>query len=67
MTMPSLNGRAHDVVVGDDVPRPDRPRRRTFSDDYKLTILAEYDRLTGDGNKGAVLRREGLYSSHIVE
>jgi len=32
-----------------------------------LTILAEYDRLTGDGDKGALLRREGLYSSHIVE
>jgi transposase len=66
MTMPSLNGRAHDVVVGDD-PRPDRPRRRRFSADYKLAFLAEYDRLTGDGDKGALLRREGLYSSHIVE
>ncbi|MEO5680139.1 MAG: hypothetical protein ABIS47_10770 [Acidimicrobiales bacterium] len=32
-----------------------------------MTILAEYDRLTGDGDKGALLRREGLYSSHIVE
>lgn len=66
MTMPSLNGRAHDVVVG-DVPVPDRPRRRRFTADYKLAILAEYDRLTGDGDKGALLRREGLYSSHIVE
>ncbi len=66
MTMPSLNGRAHDVVVGDG-PLPDRPRRRRFSADYKLAFLAEYDRLTGDGDKGALLRREGLYSSHIVE
>jgi len=67
MTMPTLNGRAHDVVVGDD-PLPDRPRRRRrFSADYKLAILADYDRLTGDGDKGALLRREGLYSSHIVE
>ncbi len=66
MTMPTLNGRAHDGAVGDDPPR-DRPRRRRFSADYKLTILAEYDRLTGDGDKGALLRREGLYSSHIVE
>ena len=66
MTMPTLNGRAHDVVVGDD-PLPDRPRRRRFSADYKLAFLAEYDRLTGDGDKGALLRREGLYSSHIVE
>ena len=66
MTMPSLNGRAHDVVVG-DAALPDRPRRRRFTADYKLTVLAEYDRLTGDGDKGALLRREGLYSSHIVE
>ena len=64
--MPSLNGRAHDVVVG-DAALPDRPRRRRFTADYKLAILAEYDRLTGDGDKGALLRREGLYSSHIVE
>ncbi len=66
MTMPSSNGRAHDVVVG-DAPPPDRPRRRRFTADYKLAVLADYDRLTGDGDKGALLRREGLYSSHIVE
>ena len=64
--MPTLNGRAHDGVVGED-PLPDRPRRRRFSADYKLAFLAEYDRLSGDGEKGALLRREGLYSSHIVE
>jgi transposase len=44
-----------------------RPRRRRFSPEYKLAILAEYDRLTEPGDKGALLRREGLYSSHIVE
>ncbi len=53
-------------MVG-DVLRPDRPRRRRFSADYKLAFLAEYDQLPGDGDKGALLRREGLYSSHIVE
>jgi transposase-like protein len=46
---------------------PDRPRRRRFSPEYKLAILAEYDRLTEPGDKGALLRREGLYTSHIVE
>ena len=66
MTMPSVNGCPHDVVVGDD-PLPDRPRRRRFSADYKLAVLAEYDPLTGDGDKGPLLRREGLYSSHVVE
>jgi transposase len=66
MTMPTLNGRVHDVAVGDP-PQPDRPRRRHFDADYKMTILAEYDRLTGSGEKGALLRREGLYSSHVTE
>ena len=66
MTMPSLSERAHDEVVGDPSP-PDRHRRRRFDADYKLTILADYDRLSGSGEKGAFLRREGLYSSHITE
>jgi transposase len=45
----------------------DRPRRRTFTAKYKLGILEEYEHLTDPGAKGALLRREGLYSSHIVE
>jgi transposase-like protein len=45
---------------------PERARRRTFTAKYKLEILAEYD-AARDGEKGALLRREGLYSSHIVE
>jgi transposase len=45
---------------------PERAKRRTFTAKYKLEILAEYDAAV-DGGKGAVLRREGLYSSHIVE
>ena len=45
---------------------PERARRRTFTAQYKLDILAEYD-AAEDGAKGALLRREGLYSSHIVE
>jgi transposase-like protein len=53
--------------VADDHPGGDRPRRRSFSADYKLAILADYDRCSGDGDKGALLRREGLYTSHIVE
>ena len=38
-----------------------------FSAEYKLAILEEYDRLTEPGAKGALLRREGLYSSHLIE
>jgi transposase len=43
---------------------PERARRRTFTAKNKLAILAEYD-AAADGEKGALLRREGLYSSHI--
>src|SRR5215217_4010832 len=45
---------------------PERARRRTFTAQYKLEIVAEYD-AAPEGMKGAVLRREGLYSSHIIE
>ncbi len=47
-------------------PRADQPRRRSFTAEYKLAMVAEYDRLPA-GEKGALLRREGLYSSHIIE
>ena len=43
-----------------------RPRRRTFTGEYKLAVLAEYERLTEPGAKGALLRREGLHTSHLV-
>jgi transposase-like protein len=45
---------------------PERASRRTYSAQYKLKILAEYERRDRDG-KGALLRREGLYSSLISE
>jgi len=45
---------------------PERARRRRFTAKYKLAVLAAYD-AAPDGEKGAVLRREGLYSSHIVD
>ena len=59
------------LVVDDNDPRPDpevpeRARRRTFTAKYKLKMLEAYDAAPA-GEKGAVLRREGLYSSHIVE
>jgi transposase-like protein len=43
---------------------PERARRRRFTAKYKLEILAAYE-AAPDGEKGALLRREGLYSSHI--
>ena len=46
-------------------PAP-RPTRRAFSAEYKLAIVTEYENAP-NGEKGAILRREGLYSSHIIE
>jgi transposase len=46
-------------------PAP-RPSRRAFSSEYKLAMVAEYENAP-NGQKGAILRREGLYSSHIIE
>src|ERR1700683_5769335 len=45
----------------------DRPRRRTFTAQDKLRILAETDRATATGGIGAILRREGLYSSALTD
>ena len=47
-------------------PRAERPRRRAFTAEYKLRFLAEYE-AAQPGERGALLRREGLYSSHLVE
>ena len=42
-----------------------RAERRQFSGQYKLRVLEEVDRCTERGQIGALLRREGLYSSHL--
>ncbi|GMV31380.1 MAG: hypothetical protein AMXMBFR59_35050 [Rhodanobacteraceae bacterium] len=41
-------------------------KRRQFSAAYKLSVLQEADRCTNPGAVGALLRREGLYSSHLA-
>ena len=66
MTNASLVARAHNGKVRDDDPAA-KPTRRRFSTEYKLAILEEYEQQTDPGAKGALLRREGLYSSQIVE
>ena len=58
-----------DVASVDDGgmgPRADRPKRRTFTQEYKDAVLAEYD-AADRGQRGAILRREDLYSSHVVD
>jgi len=67
---PMVSG-VHTGRMDDDVDHPDpevavRATRRRFPVEYKARILAEYERLA-DGDKGALLRREGLYSSLISE
>ncbi|HRA07887.1 MAG TPA: hypothetical protein PKV13_14935 [Propionicimonas sp.] len=64
MTMTLADATAFDDGVV--TPRADRPKRRTFTAEYKAQIVAEYD-AADHGERGAILRREGLYSSHITE
>jgi len=67
MTTAPLLARAQDGVVDEPDPAA-RPRRRTFSAEYKERILDDYDALpAGSSERGALLRREGLYTSHIAE
>lgn len=46
--------------------QPARPKRRTFTAAYKARVLAEFDALpAGSPERGALMRRERLYHSHI--
>ncbi len=69
--------RATGVAPGEDVvselvgapPNPEVPakaKRRQFAPTYKLRILKEADACKSPGEVGALLRREGLYSSHLT-
>jgi transposase len=63
----SAGGPSH----GTGTPTPDpevaaKPRRRRFTAEYRLRILEEVDRCTEPGGVGQLLRREGLYSSHLT-
>ena len=51
-------------MAAPDPEVPERATRRIYSARYKARILDEYGRLDARG-RGALLRREGLYSSHI--
>jgi transposase len=69
----SIDGK-HVAMVVDGPGRPDpevperleRARRRQFTVGYKLRILSEADAARTPGEIGALLRREGLYSSHLA-
>jgi transposase len=69
----AIEGSATAIIV-DGPGRPDpevperleRARRRQFTVGYKLRILSEADAVRTTGEIGALLRREGLYSSHLA-
>jgi transposase len=55
--------------VGEGVPDPElveRAKRRRFTAEYKLRILREAEACTRPGEIGVLLRREGLYTSHLT-
>ena len=52
--------------VRPDPEVPEKARRRTFTAQYKQKVLAAYE-AAASGEKGSILRREGLYSSLISE
>jgi transposase len=56
---------------GNGAPAPDpelveRPQRRRYSAQYKLKIVQQADACKEPGEVGALLRREGLYTSHLT-
>lgn len=66
----AAGGRAEPGRAPDGPPDPEvvaGPKRRRFSAEYKLRIVREADRCSEAGEIGALLRREGLYSSLLTE
>ena len=56
-----------DGTAPDGSEKKKSPVRRVFTPEYKLAILAEYDGCSETGERGALLRREGLYSSLVTD
>jgi transposase-like protein len=63
-TQPNRNGQLEAEVPDPEVEA--RAKRRQFSAKYKVRILNEADQCSQRGEIGALLRREGLYSSHLT-
>jgi transposase-like protein len=58
------NGKVNEQMPNTEVVA--KAKRRLFTAEYKLRILRELDGSQGSGETGALLRREGLYSSHLT-
>ena len=61
-----MNSDVNPVVGGQEVEVVAQAQRRRFPAQYKLRILREAEGCTRPGELGALLRREGLYSSHLT-
>jgi len=61
-----MEARAEMSMTGDNVQVVAKARRRVFTAEYKRRILKAADACATSGAVGALLRREGLYSSHLV-
>src|SRR2546428_7485474 len=62
-----MDARVEMAVTPEDVQVAAKPQRRSFTAEYKRRLLKEADACTTPGAVGALLRREGVYSSHLVE
>ncbi len=62
-----MDTRGEMAVTQETVQVVAKPKRRTYTAEYKRRILKEADACTTPGTVGALLRREGLYSSLLVE
>lgn len=66
ITLTRSGSRVHPEGMAPDPEVPEKAQRRRYSTAYKLEILEEADRATEPGEIGALLRREGLYSSLLA-
>lgn len=63
------SGGAADSAAAVTLPDPEvpaKPKRRQFTAEYKRSIVTQAEACRDDGAIGALLRREGLYSSHLT-
>lgn len=63
----SLSPATDDGGMSSSHPRAGGPRRRSFTAEQKLAYVAAYEQAMAEGEGGAYLRREGLYSSLMSE
>lgn len=61
-----MSSRAVPLVAAVETEVTEKAKRRTFTAEYKRRILREADACSKPGELGALLRSEGLYSSHLA-